>query len=263
MKQAKKPGPPKKAKPAAKEPAKKAAPHKAAAKNAVPAWDQIFKALQTWRAGLRPSQEGPQPGGAGDPSVSTVAERYKLDPWAILVSTILSLRTKDEVTLIASRALLEKAPTPAAILALPEDEVARLAYPAGFYRTKAANLKKIAAILIERYAGQVPADMEALLALPGAGRKTANLVLTEAFNKPGICVDTHVHRISNRTGWLISRNPEETEMILREILPRKYWKPSNSLLVMYGQRVCRPISPFCSQCVIRGHCLRRKVDKSR
>ncbi|MDR2020160.1 MAG: endonuclease III, partial [Treponema sp.] len=220
-------------------------------------------ALRAWRAALRPSEDSRAGGAAAEPSVSTVAERYKLDPWAVLVSTIISLRTKDEVTLAASHTLLAKAPSPAALLALPEDETARLIYPAGFYRTKAANLKKIAAILIERYAGQVPADMEALLALPGAGRKTANLVLTEAFNKPGICVDIHVHRISNRTGWLSSRGPEETEMILREILPRKYWKPVNALLVMYGQRICRPVSPFCSQCVINVHCLRRGVDKSR
>jgi endonuclease-3 len=192
-----------------------------------------------------------------------VAERYKKDPWAVLVSTIISLRTKDEVTLIASKALLAKAPDPAALLALSEVEIAGLIYPAGFYRTKAANLTKIAGILIGQYGGQVPANMDALLALPGAGRKTANLVLTEAFGKPGICVDTHVHRISNRTGWLSSRNPEETEMILRQILPRKYWLTINSILVMYGQRLCRPISPFCSQCVIKAHCRRRGVDTSR
>ncbi|MDR1373981.1 MAG: endonuclease III [Treponema sp.] len=232
-----------------------------ALKKAAPEWDRIFNALQAWRAALRPAEDSGA--AAKEPSVGTVAEHYKLDPWAILVSTIISLRTKDEVTLTASHALLAKAPSPAALLKLPEDETARLIYPAGFYRTKAANLKKIAAILIEQYAGRVPGDMEALLALPGAGRKTANLVLTEAFNKPGICVDTHVHRISNRTGWLSSRGPEETEMILREILPRKYWKPINALLVMYGQRICRPVSPFCSQCVISARCPRHGVDKSR
>lgn len=242
----------------AKKPAGGSAPDKA-----VPDWDRIFKALQAWKAGLCLSDDSRSGDVAAEPSVSTVAERYKLDPWAVLVSTIISLRTKDEVTLAASRVLLARAPSPAALLELPEDETARLIYPAGFYRTKAANLRKIAAILIERYDGRVPGDMESLLALPGAGRKTANLVLTEAFNKPGICVDTHVHRISNRTGWLSSRNPEETEMILRKILPRKYWKPVNALLVMYGQRICRPVSPFCSRCVISVHCLRRGVDKRR
>jgi endonuclease-3 len=192
-----------------------------------------------------------------------VAERYKKDPWAVLVSTILSLRTKDEVTLKSSRALLAKAPTPAKMLALEEEQIAALAYPAGFYRTKAANLKKIAAILLDKYEGTVPADLDTLLELPGVGRKTANLVIIEAYNKDGICVDIHVHRISNRTGWLSSRNPEETEMILRQILPRKYWKIINSLLVLYGQNLCRPLSPFCSRCVIRSHCNRIAVDKSR
>jgi endonuclease-3 len=219
------------------------------------AWEQIFKALTAWRK--------KRLAGGRDPSVTTVAEHYKKDPWAVLVSTIISLRTKDEVTLAASRALLERAPDPGALLGVGEEETARLIYPAGFYRTKAANLRKIAAILIGQYGGRVPADMDALLALPGAGRKTANLVLIEAFGKPGICVDTHVHRISNRAGWLSSRNPEETEMALRDILPRKYWMEINALLVLYGQRVCRPVSPFCSQCVIYDHCRRRDVGTSR
>jgi endonuclease-3 len=214
-------------------------------------WGAVTAALERWRIDL------------DDPSVSTVAEKYRRDPWAVLVSTILSLRTKDEVTLLTSRALLERAPSPAAMLSLPGDEAARLAYPAGFYRTKAANLKKIAAILTGQYGGQVPADMEALLALPGVGRKTANLVLTEAFDMDGICVDIHVHRICNRTGWLASRNPLETEMLLREILPRKYWKRINALLVLYGQQICRPVSPFCSRCVLVPHCRREGVERSR
>jgi endonuclease-3 len=192
-----------------------------------------------------------------------VAEAHKRSPWAVLVSTILSLRTKDEVTTVRSRALLEKAPGPAELLKLGEKETARLAYPAGFYRTKAANLQKIAAILLERYEGLVPADMDALLALPGVGRKTANLVITEAFDMDGICVDIHVHRISNRLGWVETETPEKTEMTLREILPRKYWKRINSLLVLYGQRVCRPVSPFCSRCVMTKHCQRRGVERSR
>jgi endonuclease-3 len=181
----------------------------------------------------------------------------------VLVSTILSLRTKDEVTLVCSKRLLEKAPSPETLLTLPEDEVARLAYPAGFYRTKAGNLKKIAAILIEQYGGAVPPDMDTLLALPGVGRKTANLVLIEAFDLPGICVDIHVHRISNRTGWVSTKTPEETEMALRERLPKKYWKGINALLVLYGQNLCRPISPFCSRCAITKHCRRIGVESSR
>jgi endonuclease III len=225
-----------------------------------PDWDAIHLSLQKWRKGLQ--FERKKAGVEKEPSVTTVAENYSHEPWAVLVSTILSLRTKDTVTLETSRRLLAKAPGPAELAALSEDKVARLAYPAGFYRTKAASLKKIAAILLEQYNGKVPADMEALLALPGVGRKTANLVLIEAFDLPGICVDVHVHRISNRCGWLRTENrygtktPEETEMTLREILPKKYWKGINSLLVLYGQNLCRPVSPWCSRCVIKAHCKR-------
>lgn len=211
----------------------------------------IITALEKWREGFN------------DPSVTLVAERYRRDPWPVLVSTILSLRTKDEVTLEASKRLLAQAPGPAELAALSEETIARLAYPAGFYKTKAASLKKIAAILLERYEGSVPADMDALLALPGVGRKTANLVLIEAFDLPGICVDVHVHRISNRRGWVSTKTPEETEMTLREILPPKYWKGLNALLVLYGQRLCRPVSPFCSRCVISGGCKRIGVDRAR
>jgi endonuclease-3 len=198
-----------------------------------------------------------------DPSVTTVAEQYRHDPWAVLVSTILSLRTKDDVTLEASKRLLAKASGPRELAAMREDHVARLAYPAGFYRTKAANLKKIAAILLAEYNGGIPPDMDALLALPGVGRKTANLVLIEAFDLPGICVDVHVHRISNRCGWLRTKTPEETEMTLREILPKKYWKGLNALLVLYGQHLCRPVSPWCSRCVIQSHCGKVGVERSR
>jgi len=198
-----------------------------------------------------------------DPSVNTVAEHYRRDPWAVLASTIISLRTKDEVTLSASERLLEKAGNPAELSGMNEEKIAKLIYPAGFYRNKAASLKKIACILLEQYGGKVPASMDELLALPGVGRKTANLVLNEAFDLDAICVDIHVHRISNRCGWLSSKTPEETEMILRDILPKKYWKRINYLLVLYGQRLCRPVSPFCSYCVIKKHCIRNGVDRSR
>ncbi|MDR2953230.1 MAG: endonuclease III [Treponema sp.] len=218
-----------------------------------PNWDSIFNALEKWRTEY-----------AGhDPSVNTVAEHYHRDPWAVLVSTILSLRTKDEVTFEASKRLLEKAPSPAEMAVMEEEKIARLAYPAGFYRTKAASLKKIAIILLEQYDGKVPAFMDALLALPGVGRKTANLVLTEAFDIAAVCVDIHVHRISNRCGWLSSKSPEKTEIIMREILPQKYWKRINRILVLYGQKLCRPISPYCSICVIKKHCAHTGVDRSR
>ncbi|MDR2606843.1 MAG: endonuclease III [Treponema sp.] len=214
-------------------------------------WDAVIKSLEKWREGL------------GDPSVTMVAERYRRSPWAVLVSTILSLRTKDEVTLASSKRLLEKAPDPKSLRSLGEDEIARLSYPAGFYRTKARNLKAIAELLLEQYGDTVPADMEKLLALPGVGRKTANLVLVEAFGLPGLCVDTHVHRISNRAGWVETKTPEETEMELRRILPQKYWKDINPLLVLYGQQLCRPLSPFCSACVIKKHCRQAGVGKTR
>jgi endonuclease-3 len=227
-------------------------------------WDGIVKTLETWRRVVRKSSEedaGDREG--GDPSVTTVAERHHRDPWAVLASTILSLRTKDEVTLVRSQALLKKAPTPQKLMALATEEIEQLIYPVGFYHTKARNLQKIAAIIMETHNGQVPADMEALLALPGVGRKTANLTLTEGFDLDGICVDVHVHRITNRLGALRSKTPEETEMLLREILPKKHWKRINLLLVLYGQRVCRPVSPFCSRCVIARYCDRAGVERSR
>ena len=216
-------------------------------------WTHIFTALEKWRNAL----------GAEDPSVTTVAQNYKNDPWAVLASTILSLRTKDEVTILASQRLLEKARNPGELNKLKQTQIEKLIYPVGFYRNKAASLKKIAKILIEQYKSKVPSVMEELLALPGVGRKTANLVLTEAFDLEGLCVDIHVHRISNRCGWLTSNDPEETGMILRDILPVKYWKKINYLLVLYGQKLCRPISPFCSCCVITKHCSRNGVDRSR
>jgi endonuclease-3 len=225
-----------------------------------PEWGAIVKALEKWREDLSSLT------GSTDPSVTTVAERYRDDknaPWAILVSTILSLRTKDEVTLVTSKRLLEKAGNPAELSRMGEEEIAALAYPAGFYRTKAASLKKIAAILLADYGGKVPADMDKLLALPGVGRKTANLVLTEAFDLPGICVDVHVHRICNRAQWVSTKTPEETEMALRAGLPQKYWKRINPLLVLYGQNLCRPLSPYCSRCVIKKHCKQTGVERTR
>lgn len=229
---------------------------------AVPDWDSVFRSLESYRKAYLSDSSVP-PGEKQDPSVTAISGQYARDPWAVLVSTIISLRTKDEVTSRSSRALLKKAPGPKDLLKLDEEEIARLIYPAGFYRTKAASLKKIASILNEQYGGSVPPDMDKLLALPGVGRKTANLVLTEAFDIDAICVDVHVHRICNRAGWIESAGPEETEMLLRQQLPRKYWKRINALLVLYGQQVCRPVSPFCSKCVISAHCLRRGVERKR
>ena len=204
------------------------------------------------------------------PAVSEVAARRgplkgprRGKPFAVLVSTMISLRTKDEVTAAASARLLARAGSPGELAALSERTIARLIYPAGFYRTKARHLRQAGRLLAERHAGRVPEAMEDLLALPGVGRKTANLVRNLGFGLPGICVDTHVHRISNRLGWVRTRTPLETERALEARLPRRYWIPVNGFLVAFGQRTCTPLSPKCSQCPIRRHCARVGVGRSR
>ena len=181
----------------------------------------------------------------------------------ILVSTVLSLRTKDEVTEKASLRLFERAVTPEQLLRLGAFEIEKLIYPVGFYRTKARHLLEICRILIERHGGLVPDTMEALLALPGVGRKTANLVLTVGHGLPGICVDTHVHRISNRWGLVKTKTPDETETVLRRVLPPRYWITYNDLLVCYGQNLCLPTSPFCSRCKIKRYCPQIGVGRTR
>jgi len=198
----------------------------------------------------------------GLPSVSEVA-REDNDPFRVLVATMISLRTKDAVTRAASDKLLAVAPTPATLARLPQSRIARLIYPAGFYRTKARSLRTAARILVAEHGGRVPRTMDELLALPGVGRKTANLVLNLGYGLPGICVDTHVHRISNRTGWVRTRTPAETETALMEILPRRYWIGINELLVRFGQSVCTPLSPHCSTCPITTWCARVGVTRSR
>jgi endonuclease-3 len=185
------------------------------------------------------------------------------DPFAVLVSTMISLRTKDEVTAAASSRLLSRAGGPAALAALSEAVIARLIFPAGFYRTKARHLRAAARLLLQRHGGRVPRSMEDLLGLPGVGRKTANLVRNLGFALDGICVDTHVHRISNRLGWVRTRTPLETERALEKVLPRRWWIPVNGLLVAFGQRTCTPQSPKCSACPIRRHCARVGVTRSR
>jgi endonuclease-3 len=196
------------------------------------------------------------------PSVSAVAER-KSDPFHILVSTMISLRTKDEVTSTASERLLSRAPTAQALARLGSRQIAELIYPAGFYNTKARNLKTVAEVLVTRYDGRVPESMEQLLELPGVGRKTANLVRNLGYGLEGICVDTHVHRISNRLGWVRTKTPDQTERALEEVLPRRYWIPINELLVRFGQSICTPLSPFCSRCPIGQHCPRTGVGRFR
>jgi endonuclease-3 len=196
-----------------------------------------------------------------EPVVTLVARDN--DPYKVLISTVLSLRTKDATTLDASLRLFEKAPTIQKLAKLSEDEISNLIYPVGFYKTKAKNLKKIANILIEQYNAKVPDSMDELLKLPNVGRKTANLVLAKGYDMPAICVDIHVHRISNRFGLIKTKNPLETEMKLREILPKKYWIEYNDLLVPFGQNLCKPISPYCSKCHVYEFCDRVGVAKHR
>ncbi|MBI4423158.1 MAG: endonuclease III [Elusimicrobia bacterium] len=195
------------------------------------------------------------------PAVTTVAEGR--DPFLVLISTLLSLRTRDAVTAAASSRLFAEASTPAALARLTAARIEKLIYPACFYRVKARTLRKVCGRLLERHGGRVPDTIDALLALPGVGRKTANLVVTLGFGKPGVCVDTHVHRIANRLGYVRTRGPEETELALRAKLPRRYWNEINDLLVAYGQNLCQPVSPWCTRCVLSPSCPRLGVRHSR
>ena len=185
------------------------------------------------------------------------------DPFRVLVSTIISLRTRDEVTLDASRRLLAIADTPHLMARLTEETVRDRIYPAGFYRTKARQLIQCARIIEERFGGTVPDAIDDLLTLPGVGRKTANLVLGTGFGIPAICVDTHVHRIPNRVGWIRTKTPEQTEQALELILPREYWIPVNGLLVGFGQKTCTPQSPHCSRCPLESGCGKIGVTRRR
>jgi len=185
------------------------------------------------------------------------------DPFRILIACLLSLRTKDETTGPAAARLFRLAATPEALLRLTPRQIERAIFPVGFYRTKARVLLGVCRDLMDRFGGTVPDDLEALLTLKGVGRKTANLVVTRGFRKPGICVDTHVHRIANRWGCVRTRSPEETEQALRARLPRRYWIEFNDLLVSFGQTICRPVSPYCSRCPIERLCPKLGVARSR
>jgi len=198
-----------------------------------------------------------------------VVSRSKWDeivntPFTTLISCILSLRTKDEVTEQASVRLLNKYNTPEKVLQLSDKQIESLIYPVGFYKTKAMRLKEISKTLIENYGGNVPEDFDELLKLKGVGRKTANIVMVYGHKKQGyLPIDTHCNRIPNRLGWINTKTPEETEMELRKILPRKYWDDFNHLFVTFGQTTCVPISPFCSRCPIKNYCKQVLVTKSR
>jgi endonuclease-3 len=196
------------------------------------------------------------------PIVTLMAETYE-SPFRVLISCILSLRTQDSTTAQASHRLFALADTPLKMVKLPTKTIEKTIFPVGFYRTKAKVIREICKVLLRDYSGKVPDDIDELLKLKGVGRKTANLVVTLGYKKPGICVDTHVHRISNRWGYIRTKNPHETEFALREKLPKQYWIEYNDLLVSFGQHLCRPISPLCSQCPVRKYCDRVGVTLSR
>ena len=188
---------------------------------------------------------------------------YTRTPFTTLVSCVLSLRTQDRTTTRASDSLFKLVDTPEALVKLSLKKIEKLIYPVSFYRVKARTIRQMSSILIESFGGEVPDTLEELLTLPGVGRKTANIVVTLAFHKPGIAVDIHVHRISNRLGYVATKVPDETEMALREKLPRRYWIVLNDLLVAFGQNLCKPVSPHCSICPIAPYCERVGVKKSR
>jgi len=196
------------------------------------------------------------------PTTLARVERRR-DPFRLLVACVISLRTKDEVTAQASARLFAVAASPETLARLPERRIAKLIFPAGFYNTKAKQIREIARRIASAHGGRVPANREALLDFTGVGRKTANLVLGLGFGIPAICVDTHVHRISNRLGLVRTRKPEETERALEKILPQRLWIDINDLLVTFGQNICQPVSPWCSRCPLAGRCPRIGVGRHR
>ncbi len=197
-----------------------------------------------------------------EPVVGAVA-RDTRDPFRVLIACLLSLRTQDQPTADASRRLFRLADTPERLRALPLRTIENAIYPVGFYKTKAKQIRAICRSLLHDFGGRVPDTIDELLTLKGVGRKTANLVVTVGYHKPGICVDIHVHRISNRWGYVRTTTPEETEYALRNTLPPEYWITFNDWLVPFGQHLCRPISPFCSQCPVHAYCKRVGVRTSR
>jgi endonuclease-3 len=196
------------------------------------------------------------------PVVTLIAEASD-SPFKVLISCILSLRTQDSTTAQASRRLFALADSPETMARLTANKIEQAIFPVGFYRTKAKTILEICRNLIQNYSGRVPDEIDELLKFKGVGRKTANLVVTLGYNKPGICVDTHVHRISNRWGYIKTATPEKTEAALRKKLPKQYWIEYNDLLVSFGQQLCRPISPLCSRCPVAKYCSQIRVTTRR
>ena len=189
--------------------------------------------------------------------------RKKPDAFRILISCLLSLRTQDKNTEKASRRLFEVADTPKSILKLPIKKLEKLIFSSGHYKKKAKVLKHVSKIILEKFKGKVPDTKEELLSIKGIGPKTANIVLAFAFGKNVLPIDTHCHRIPNRLGWVKTKSPEQTEKELEKILPLKYWNEFNAIFVQFGQTICKPISPFCSQCPVNKYCEKVGVGKRR
>ncbi len=215
-------------------------------------WDEIFSSFR----------KAIEDEGRTLPSLSIIAGE-KDDPYRVLIATILSLRTRDVVTLASSKNLFLLADTPEAMLALGLDEIEKAIYPAGFYKTKAKTIHAISEMLLSEYGGRVPSTSAELMKLPGVGIKTANLTLNLGFGIEAICVDCHVHKIANRMGWVNTKTPEQTEVALQRVMPRRFWIPLNELLVIYGQLICTSVSPWCSRCPQQQDCPKMGVKKSR
>jgi endonuclease-3 len=215
-----------------------------------------------------------RPGGKPTPEdirhvVESLYKRYgntmltRHSPFQVLIATVLSHRTKDEVTDVASQRLFKRFPTPRALAAADPLEVAALIKPVGFYNRKAPVVVQIAQELLGRFGGEVPRDLELMCTLPSVGRKTANVVLVNGFGEPAVAVDTHVHRISNRLGWVRTKTPEQTERALRRVAPRDTWLHLNDALVNHGRTICKPIGPRCSVCPVLAYCARVRVHAGR
>jgi len=197
------------------------------------------------------------------PALLQISDEFGKDSFLILISCLLSLRARDVEVLPVCRSLLRVAKTPQQLVTINQAELEKILHPLGFYRTKAKTIQSVSSVLIERFHGKVPASEIDLLSIKGIGRKTANAVLGYAFDIPAICVDTHVHRIVNRLGWVQTKTAEETEQQLKLLIPKRYWIKLNSLFVMWGQNICTPISPFCSRCALSPYCPRVGVSKNR
>ncbi len=238
-----------------------------------PVWGEIFALLEAFAAehelpsvsligrdaGGRAEAEPAEAEASAEASAKAEADA----PFLILISTVISLRTRDEVTLASSRRLFEQASTPGQMLCLSRERIEELIYPCGFYRMKAGNILEISRRILEEHGGRVPSTLSELLAFPGVGLKTANLVLGLGFGIPAICVDTHVHRIANRMGWIQTVKPDDSAAALEGVLPREYWIPVNRLLVLFGQNVCGPGRPWCSRCPLGDYCPQMGVEAFR